>query len=209
MHNTIAFSGGFKYRPTTSMSLSSNFGSLDTLNVSTRCGAKPRSDQIRCTVAGLTPTRLAIVRHDQCVAPGGVVVVVNRTISAIVSSGIEGLRPRPSRILLHSGQPVGGESCTPGPHRHRRHPDLFGDHRVGHPVSGHQQHPRPQHLPMRRRLRPRQPLQRLTLTVGNGNAAAGALIHQNTEQHPSYLRDTPLANASRRSRHPTANRHAG
>src|SRR6476646_3840928 len=105
MHNTIAFSGGFKYSPTTSMSLSSNFGSVDTLKVSTRCGAKPRSDQIRCTVAGLTPTCLAIVRHDQCVAPGGVVVVVNSTIRAIVSSGIEGLRPRPSRIFSSPANP--------------------------------------------------------------------------------------------------------
>ena len=87
------------------MSLSSNFGSLDTLNVSTRCGAKPRSDQIRCTVAGPTPTRAAIVRHDQCVAPGGVVVVVNRTICATVSSGIEGLRPRPSRIFPRPANP--------------------------------------------------------------------------------------------------------
>ena len=41
--------------PTTSMSLSSNCGSLDTLNVSTRCGCNPSSDQIRCTVAELTP----------------------------------------------------------------------------------------------------------------------------------------------------------
>src|SRR5829696_4018203 len=115
MHNTIAFSGGSKYKPTTSMSLSSNFGSLDTLNVSTRWGCNPRSDQIRCTVAGLTPTRLAIVRHDQCVAPGGVVVVVNRTISAIVSSPIEGLRPRPSRMLSKPASP-----SSPNRVRHAR-----------------------------------------------------------------------------------------
>src|SRR5271168_2257238 len=95
MHNTIALSGGFRYNPTTSTSLSSNFGSLDTLNVSIRCGCNPRSDQMRCTVAGLTPTRLAIVRHDQCVCPGGVVVLVNLTIWATVSSVIDGLRPRP------------------------------------------------------------------------------------------------------------------
>src|SRR5690242_9183904 len=105
MHNTIALSGGFRYRPTTSMSLSSNFGSLDTLNVSTRCGANARADQIRCTVAELTPTFLVFVRHDEFVAPGGVVVVVNRTISAMVSSGIEGLRPRPARILSSPASP--------------------------------------------------------------------------------------------------------
>ena len=106
MHNTMACSGGSKYNPTTSMSFSSNCGSLDTLNVSTRCGANPRSDQIRCTVAGLTPTRVDIVRHDQCMCPGGAVVVVNRTISATVSSLIEGLRPRPSRIRSNPPSPA-------------------------------------------------------------------------------------------------------
>src|SRR5215210_1150544 len=49
-------SGGLRYNSTTSRSLSSNFGSLDNLNVSTRCGFNPRASQIRCTVAGLTPT---------------------------------------------------------------------------------------------------------------------------------------------------------
>jgi len=34
-------------------------------------GLKPRADQIRCTVAGLTPWALAIVRQLQCVSPGG------------------------------------------------------------------------------------------------------------------------------------------
>jgi len=104
MHNTIALCGGFKYSPTTSTSLSSNFASLDTLNVSTRWGCKPRSDQIRCTVAGLTPTRVAIVRHDQCVAPAGV-VVANLTMSATVSSLIDGLPPRPSPILPNPANP--------------------------------------------------------------------------------------------------------
>src|SRR5262245_66678616 len=98
MHNTIAFSGGFMYRPTTSTSLSSNFGSPDTLNVSTRCGLRPRFDQIRCTVAELTPTCLPIGRHDQCVAPAGVLVVVNRATPAIVSPEIEVLRPQPDLL---------------------------------------------------------------------------------------------------------------
>ena len=53
------------------------------------------SDQTRCTVAGLTPTRFAIERHDQCVWPGGTVLAVSSTISAIFSSLITGLRPRP------------------------------------------------------------------------------------------------------------------
>lgn len=38
-HNTIACSGGSRYRPTTLTSFSSKCGSLETLNVFTRCGS--------------------------------------------------------------------------------------------------------------------------------------------------------------------------
>jgi hypothetical protein len=55
MHSTIAFSGGFRYSPTMSTSFSSKCLSFESLNVSTRCGLRPRADQIRWTVAGLTP----------------------------------------------------------------------------------------------------------------------------------------------------------
>src|SRR5512146_2025620 len=54
-HSTTAFSGGFRYSPTTSTSFSSNRGSVDNLNVSTRCGCSPRARQTRCTVSRLTP----------------------------------------------------------------------------------------------------------------------------------------------------------
>jgi hypothetical protein len=68
MHSTIAYSG-FNYRPNTSMRLSSNLGSVEILNVSTRC---------RLTKIGpnalhrreLTPTFFPIVRR-QGVAPAG------------------------------------------------------------------------------------------------------------------------------------------
>ena len=65
MHNTIACSGGFKYKPTTSMSFSSNYGSLESLNGSTRCGFKPRAAQIRYTCAADTPDAFAIARTDR------------------------------------------------------------------------------------------------------------------------------------------------
>src|SRR5271156_2015875 len=70
-HNTIAFSGGFKYSPTTSTSFSSNFGSLDSLNVSTRCGLRPRADHTCCTVDFDTPVAAAMVRQLQWVSPCG------------------------------------------------------------------------------------------------------------------------------------------
>src|SRR5450759_2406987 len=71
MQSTTACSGGLRWRPTTSISFSSNRGSLDSLNVFTRCGLRPRPDQIRCTVAGLTSLAFAIDRQLQCVSPSG------------------------------------------------------------------------------------------------------------------------------------------
>src|SRR5665647_1900512 len=79
------------------MSFSSNSGSLESLNVLTRCGLRPRPDQIRWTVAGETPTCFAIVRQLQCVSPEGFSCWVRRTISSTLSAEIPGLRPRPSR----------------------------------------------------------------------------------------------------------------
>jgi len=67
------------------------------LNVFTRCGLSPRADQIRCTVAGLTPWARAIDRQLQCVSSAGLSCKVARTISATFSSLIDGLRPRPAR----------------------------------------------------------------------------------------------------------------
>ena len=106
MHSTIAFSGGFRYRPTTSTSFSSNRGSFESLNVSTRCGLIPRADQIRCTVAGrhagpcghrpATPVRLArrrLVQRQTARSP--------RPSPA----GIDGLRPRPGRTCEKSFSP--------------------------------------------------------------------------------------------------------
>src|SRR5680860_825420 len=98
------------------MSFSSNFGSLDNLKVLTRCGFKPRADQIRCTVAGLTPCAFAIARQLQCVWPGGVVSCVARTISAILSSEIDGLRPRPVATSPNLTRPCSAnrsrQACT-------------------------------------------------------------------------------------------------
>src|SRR5450759_946622 len=105
MHNTTAFSGGFRYKPTTSISFSSNRGSLESLNVLTRCGFRPRPHQIRGTVAGETPTALAIDRQLQCVAPEGFSCMVRRTISSTFSTEIPGLRPRPCRTWPNLANP--------------------------------------------------------------------------------------------------------
>ena len=77
------------------MSLSWKCRSLESVKVFTRWGLSPRADQMRATVAELTPACLAIDRHDQCVWPSGLECSVNSTISATFSSLIDGLRPRP------------------------------------------------------------------------------------------------------------------
>src|SRR4029079_11817709 len=104
-HNTIAFSGGFRYRPTTSTSFSSNFGSPDTLNVSTRCGLRANSFHTRCTVLFETPATPAIVLVLQCVSPCGRYSSDAGTIRSSVASGIEGLRHRPSRTCPNLTRP--------------------------------------------------------------------------------------------------------
>ena len=60
------------YSPTTSITFSSNCGSLEILNRLTRCGFKPASAQMRPTLDGLMPISAAIVVRLQCVAFIGV-----------------------------------------------------------------------------------------------------------------------------------------
>ena len=55
-----------------SRTLSINCGSGDSLNVSVRCGCKPKACQIRLMVMRLSPVALAKPRVDQCVSPRGV-----------------------------------------------------------------------------------------------------------------------------------------
>src|SRR5690349_7840649 len=71
-HRTTAPSGGFRYRPTTSKTLSTNSGSLLSLNVSARCGLSSNAFQIRPIEDLDNPLRSAIFARDQCVALTGV-----------------------------------------------------------------------------------------------------------------------------------------
>src|SRR3982750_4926520 len=70
VHNTIAPSGGLRYNPTTSNSLSTNSGSVDSLNVSARCGLSSNLRQIRPIVDLDRPLR----RGHRAPRPGGAVV---------------------------------------------------------------------------------------------------------------------------------------
>src|SRR5207248_4998890 len=98
-----ARSGGLWYRPTTSTTLSTNNGSVDSLNSSTRWGLNSNLRQIRPMVDLDNPERSAIDVRDQCVAFFGVSSSVAVITSSTVSSRIDGGRPgrgsstRPSR----------------------------------------------------------------------------------------------------------------
>src|SRR3954451_17300256 len=70
-HSTKACSGGAMYSPTTSRTLVTKSGSIDSLKVSCRCGFRPKARQIRCTVLTERPLSRAMPRELQCVASSG------------------------------------------------------------------------------------------------------------------------------------------
>src|ERR1700712_376982 len=84
-HSTKACSGGAIYSPTTSRTLATKSGSVDSLNVSCRCGFRPKARQIRCTVLTERPLSCAMPRELQCVASSGWLSSV-RVITASIRS---------------------------------------------------------------------------------------------------------------------------
>jgi hypothetical protein len=92
-HSTTAFSGGLWYRPTTSTTFSTNSGSVDSLNPSTRWGLRSNLRQIRPMVDSDRPLRRAIEARDQWVASFGISSKVAVTTSSTLSSRIDGGRP--------------------------------------------------------------------------------------------------------------------
>jgi hypothetical protein len=65
-----------------SRTLSTNKGSLDSLNVSERCGCSPKAAHIRRIVVCEKPVAVAIERIDQCVASSG----VERSVRSITAA---------------------------------------------------------------------------------------------------------------------------
>src|SRR3954447_7211463 len=87
-HSTSARSGGSRYSPTTSRTLSTNSGSLLSLKVFTRCGLSWKPRQIRPTVDRDSPLSAAIEARDQCVASLGARSKVATTTASICASSI-------------------------------------------------------------------------------------------------------------------------
>src|ERR1035438_8068235 len=95
--STIASCGGFRYRPTTSVIFSRNFGSRDSLKVFVRCGCSLWARQILLTVDLPIPWFCAMVRQLQCVIPAGLVCVVAFTMAAILSISYKAFVPGPEQ----------------------------------------------------------------------------------------------------------------
>jgi hypothetical protein len=95
-----------------SWTFSMNNGSLESFQVSWRCGCSPNACQIRITASGVIPTSRAIDRVDQCVASLGVlssvVIITRSTCSSVIDRGFPGRgsstrpsRRRPEKRLRH------------------------------------------------------------------------------------------------------------
>ena len=193
-HSTTAFSGGLWYRPTTSTTLSTNSGSVESLNPSTRCGLRSNRRQIRPIVDGDRPTRRhrrpRPVRRVRPASPPA----SPTTTSSTLSNRIDGGRPgrgsstNPSRRLVD-------EPAPPLGHRVRHHPQVGGDLLVRRPGFGAgQDDPRPQRQRLRRLRPPRPPIQLVTLGAGQHQ-----LSLRRPGRWPSNKPSTPAA--SNRLRH--------
>ena len=167
MLSTIARSGGFRYRPTTSASFSSNRGSPDSLNVSTRCGLQTACgpdlldggvrDPLRPSHRPTTPVRLT--RR---------LLMQRRMDDRLDLLGRDRRLAAPTRPHLHRClQALLLKPLTPPRDRRRGHPDLRRDPRGRKPVRGHQQCRRSLHITMSRSLGPRQRLKHFALRISN------------------------------------------
>ena len=78
-----------------SRTFSTKCGSADSLNVSARCGCRPKAPQMRQMVVCDSPASFAIERSDQWVASAGVVISVRSITPATCLSSM--VRGRPGR----------------------------------------------------------------------------------------------------------------
>ena len=99
-HNTIAFSGGSRYSPTTSMTLATSSGSVENLNDLARHGCTPYSRQPWRLRGSEIPRWRASSRDDQCVTPyffGGGVNVAAITFARSIVAGPPGPFAHPAK----------------------------------------------------------------------------------------------------------------
>jgi hypothetical protein len=159
-------------------------GSVETLNVSRRCGCSFRDDQMRWTVVAPTPCARAMVRV-QGVDAGGVVAVVARTIASTVSCGMVGFRPLPLRTLPRSRTPSSANRARHIGYARGRGANHCGDSIRGHTIGSKEKSFSPLDFAMRRGLRLRDGKKHGTLfgrhrqtSADIGRAAVGVRMGQ-------------------------------
>src|SRR6476619_5057154 len=128
-----------------SRTFSTHCGSVESLNVSVRCGCGENARHMRCTKEAETPDSFAMSRVLQCVAPVGFSSSVLTTMASIWSSPI--LRGAPHRGS--SQRPA--RRCLANRSRHVRtvwrDADLGGDRAIVEPVGGEQHDVRALRIP--------------------------------------------------------------
>ena len=147
-----------------SYTFSTNSGSLDSLNVSVRCGCNSNACQIRPIVDARQPRALGHL------APGPMRRVLRRGLQRVHHDPLDllhGDRPRPTRpgLIAQPVQPQLAKPPAPLPNRRRRHPALPRDLRVRMSLCAPQHDPRTQRQRLRRLPPTLPPNQLLTLGV--------------------------------------------
>ena len=144
-----------------SRTFSTNSGSVESLNVSLRCGCRPNARQMRTTVVWLIPTAFASPRVLQCVAFGGVCssVVATRALHVRIADRARRTDPR---VVLQPRQTPGREARPPHAHGRPMHAERVGQHPVRHvrPVRAGEHDPGAQRERLRRAAPARPALER-------------------------------------------------
>ena len=120
-HSTTAASGGLRYSPTMSRTLSMNWGSVDSFQAASRCGLSPKARQIPTMAVWLIPLAWAMERVDQWVASVGVsssvLVITASTWASVIVRGTPGrgssTSPSNRRVRNRARHLPTVFSCTP------------------------------------------------------------------------------------------------
>ena len=189
------------YRPTTSRTLSMNCGSVDSFQVSTKCGLSPNARQIREIDDCDRPVALAMPRVDQCVSPlagvcSSVFTMTSSTWSSLITREApgRGSSVKPCKRFREPPPPP-SDGLLPSPQRHRH---IL----VGRSLRARQHDPRPKSQCLGRFRASRPPLQRVTLGLGQHQLSLRPprprAIGQSVEPR---LNEAPTPFTHRRRRH--------
>jgi hypothetical protein len=166
--------GGSRYRAHRSVTLASSSGSVENLNVWTRCGARSWSAQIRATVMRLTLRWPARVRVDQCVIP--------RSAGRAGQGDGDDLGPASivddagsarAGLVVQPAQTVAGIAATPAHHGLAGAADLGSDLGVGMALGRQQHDPGPHGQPSWHRRGTRPATKRHGIRISNGQVSGG------------------------------------